>query len=136
MVFYYNSHGELETKLKFAEARPIIAESMRKLGTVKEAKEDYISGHVTYGFVKVPFRISWIIDSETVVLTIQCTSNDIWNHARNNVLQRIKEVIRNHDNSGYVVDRLGLPKSALFGQVFLFGTFIVIALFLLEKVGL
>lgn len=136
MGFYYNSHGELETKLNIAEARPIVAESMRKLGTVKEAREDYISGYVTYGFVKVPFRISWIIGSETVVLTIQCTSIDIWNHAGEKVLQRIKEVIRNHDNSGYVVDRLGLPKSALFGQVFLFVTFIVLALFLLEKVGL
>lgn len=135
MTFYLNSHGDLETNLKIADAKPIVVACMESLGEVRVQHDDYISGYARYGFVKVPFRISWISDSEKVCLTIQCESNDIWNHAGKKVSQRIKEVIRNHGNPGYRVDRLGLPKMALAGQVFLFILFILIMLTILDRIG-
>lgn len=136
MTFYFNTHGDLETKLNIADAKLIIADCMRKLGEVSEEKDDYIQGYVRYGFVKVPFRISWISTQDTICLTVQSESNDIWNHAGKKVTVRIKEVLRNHGNSGYQIDRLGLPKLALAGQVFLFAIFILLALFGLKKLGL
>lgn len=136
MTFYLNSHGDLETKLKIADAKPIVVECMKNLGEVQMEQDDYISGYVRYGFIKVPFRISWLSSSETLIFTIQSTSNDIWNHAGNKVSQRIKEVIRNYGNSGYLVDRLGLPKMALAGQIFLFTILILFALIVLSKIGL
>lgn len=135
MTFYFNSHGDLETKLPITDARAIVVDCMKKLGEVSIEKEDYIQGSVRYGFIKVPFRISWILAQDAICLTIQSESNDIWNHAGRKTVSRIKEVIRNHGNSGYVIDRLGLPKKALAGQVFLFIVFITMALFGLNKIG-
>ncbi len=135
MIFYLNAHGDLETKVKIAEVKPIVVACMKSLGEVQVEHDNYISGYVRYGFVKVPFRISWVSDSEKICLTIQSESNDIWNHAGRKVSQRIKEVIRNHGNPGYLVDRLGLPKMALAGQVFLFVLFIFVVLSVLDKIG-
>jgi hypothetical protein len=120
MEFKVHSNGDLVSISNIDAVKPLLEKCLQRLGRLKESNPDFISGWIRYGFQKVKIRISWKTEGDTVHIVIQSSSDDVWNGGGKNAKRRLSELIVNHSNNGFYVDRLGMRPSVLFGISCLF----------------
>ena len=135
MEFIVNENREVVSALAPEVSKVIVKECFTKIGTVQEVSSDFIVGSIRYGLQRVHVRVSWIVEKDQVRFVVQSWSDDIWRSGAKSAKRRLIELIQNHNNPGYQVDRLGMHPAA-FVAVLCFFTLVVgtIVVFVLKKI--
>lgn len=134
MKFRQNPVGAIVSSLPLNELIPQLESSFNRLGKLTNSEADFLSGWIRYGFQKVKVRISWIRQGEDFCIIIQSQSDDIWNYGGKNARDRFTNLLLNHNNPGFEVDRLGLPRSTLFGIGLGFLSLMILLYFVVENI--
>ncbi len=108
MDFVDLGNGEVETQQDFATSLQVAKAALQKLGKISNEQEHFFEGVVKYGFQRVKVRVSWVKYPNKTKFIVQAQSDDIWNAGGKSARERLVGLIRNYNNQGYKIDRLGV----------------------------